>query len=291
MRFAIPLKKNNRESKLEVAPTLIIKPRKGLQLLNLKEIWTYHELLYFLAWRDIKVKYKQTVIGVLWVVLQPIIMVLIFTIFFGKLARFSSDGVPYALFALSALIPWQLFSRVLLGSTSSLVNEQHLISKVYFPRIIIPIATSISALFDFAISFVVLIAVMLYYETTPTLALLWLPIFVILMIITSLGIGLWLSALNVEFRDIGHALPFLEKTWFFLTPIVYSTTLVPQNYLAFYSLNPMVGVIEGFRWVLLNTSAPSIISLATSSGVAVLLLITGIFWFRSRESTLADSLG
>ena len=224
-------------------------------------------------------------------VLQPIIMVLIFTLFFGKLARFSSDGVPYALFALSALIPWQLFSRVLLGSTTSLVREQRLISKVYFPRIIMPIATSIAALFDFAIAFLVLIVVMFYYDVTPTLNLLWLPIFVLLMIITSLGIGFWFSALNVEFRDIGHSIPFLERTWFFLTPIVYSTTLIPQDYLALYSLNPMVGVIEGFRWSLLNSNAPSITSLVISSSIAIFLFITGVFWFRSRESTLADSLG
>ncbi len=278
-------------SEKQALPILIIRPRKGLQLLNIKEIWAYHELLYFLAWRDIKVRYKQTAIGVLWVILQPIVMVLIFAVFFGKLARFESDGIPYVLFALSALIPWQLFSRVLLDSTNSLVREQRLISKVYFPRIIMPIATSIAALFDFAIASIVLVVVMFYYGVTPTLNLLWLPFFVLLMLITSLGIGFWLSALNVEFRDIEHAIPFLEKIWFFLTPIVYSTALIPQEYLALYSLNPMVGVVEGFRWTLLGTSTPSITALAVSSTIAIILFFTGIFWFRSRERTMADSLG
>jgi lipopolysaccharide transport system permease protein len=272
-------------------PTVVIRPRRGLELLDLREVWEYRELLGFLAWRDLKVRYKQTAIGVAWAVLQPLAMMAVFTIFFGKLARLPSDGLPYPVFALAGLLPWNLFARVLAASSDSLIRDQGLISKVYFPRLIIPLSSSLAALVDFVISLGLLVVLMVLYRVTPGIELLLLPILTLVLVMTALGIGFWLSALNVEFRDVQHMLPFLTQLWFFLTPVVYPASLVPEAYRGIHSLNPMVGVVESFRWVLLGSQAPPPLSLLVSSVIALVLFATGIFYFRSRERSFADSLG
>lgn len=272
-------------------PTVVIRPRAGLELLDLRELWEYRELLGFLAWRDLKVRYKQTAIGVAWAVLQPLAMMTVFTIFFGRLARLPSDGLPYPLFALAGLLSWNLFARVLASSADSLVRDQRLISKVYFPRLIVPLSSSLAALVDFAISLVLLLALMVFYRVTPDERLLFLPLLALLLLVAALGVGFWLSALNVEFRDVQHTLPFLTQLWFFLTPVVYPASLVPDRYLVLYSLNPMVGVVEGFRWSLLGTSAPVPSAVLISAVTAVVLFVTGLIYFRSRERSFADSLG
>jgi lipopolysaccharide transport system permease protein len=272
-------------------PTVVIRPRKGLELLDLREVWEYRELLGFLAWRDLKVRYKQTAIGVAWAVLQPLAMMAVFTIFFGKLARLPSDGLPYPLFALAGLLPWNLFARVLASSADSLVRDQRLISKVYFPRLIVPLSSSLAALVDFAISLVLLVLAMAFFRFWPDPRLLLFPLLTLLLLITALGVGFWLSALNVEFRDVQHTLPFLTQLWFFLTPVVYPASLVPDGFRALYSLNPMVGVVEAFRWILLGSTAPPMFSLLVSSFISVVLFVTGLLYFRSRERSFADSLG
>lgn len=272
-------------------PTVVIRPRTGLELLDLREVWEFRELLGFLAWRDLKVRYKQTAIGVAWAVLQPLAMMAVFTVFFGKLARVPSDGLPYPLFALSALVPWGLFARVLASSSDSLVRDQRLISKVYFPRLIVPLSSSLAALVDFAISFVLLAGLMLAYGVPLSAPLLLLPLFTLLLLVTALGVGFWLSALNVEFRDVQHTLPFLTQLWFFLTPVVYPASLVPEGYRLVYALNPMVGVVEGFRWALLGTAAPPASAMIASVLIATTLFVTGVLYFRSRERSFADSLG
>jgi lipopolysaccharide transport system permease protein len=271
--------------------TVVIRPRRGVELLDLREIWAYRELLGFLAWRDLKVRYKQTGIGVAWAILQPLAMMAVFTVFFGRLARLPSDGLPYPIFALSALLPWGLFARVMASSADSLVRDQRLISKVYFPRLIVPISSSLAALVDFAISFVLLVGLMAIYRLVPGSAILLFPLLTLLLLAAALGVGFWLSALNVEFRDVQHTLPFLTQLWFFLTPVVYPVTLVPDVYRAIYALNPMVGVVEGFRWALLGTTPPPATELLVSALVAAVLLITGLLYFRSRERGFADSLG
>jgi lipopolysaccharide transport system permease protein len=272
-------------------PIVVIRPRSGHELLDLREIWEYRELLGFLAWRDLKVRYKQTVIGVAWAVLQPLAMMAVFTIFFGRLARLPSDGLPYPLFALSALLPWGLFARVLASSADSLVRDQRLVSKVYFPRLIVPLASSLAALVDFAISLLLLIALMVIYRVTPDERLLFLPLLTLLLLVAALGVGFWLSALNVEFRDVQHTLPFLTQLWFFLTPVVYPASLVPEGFRALYALNPMVGVVEGFRWSLLGTATPATSAIWVSALTASVLFVSGLLYFRSRERSFADSLG
>jgi lipopolysaccharide transport system permease protein len=271
---------------------VVIRPRKGMELLDLREIWEYRELLGFLAWRDLKVRYKQTAIGVGWAVLQPLAMMAVFTVFFGQLARVPSDGLPYPLFALAGLLPWNLFARVLASSADSLVRDQRLISKVYFPRLIVPLSSSLAALVDFAISLALLVLAMALFQFWPDPRLLLFPLLTLLLLITALGVGFWLSALNVEFRDVQHTLPFLTQLWFFLTPVVYPASLVPEGFRAFYSLNPMVGVVEAFRWILLGSAAPPpTLSLLVSCFISVVLFVTGLLYFRSRERTFADSLG
>jgi lipopolysaccharide transport system permease protein len=272
-------------------PTVVIRPRRGLELLDLREVWEYRELLGFLAWRDLKVRYKQTAIGVLWAVLQPLAMMAVFTIFFGKLARLPSDGLPYPLFALAGLLPWNLFARVLAASSDSLVRDQRLISKVYFPRVIVPLSSSLAALVDFAISLGLLVVLMAIYRVAPDVRMLYLPLLTLLLLVAALGVGFWLSALNVQFRDVQHTLPFLTQLWFFLTPVVYPASLVPEAYRIFFGLNPMVGVTETFRWSLLGGATPTPSSLLVSVGVAATLFVTGFLYFRSRERSFADSLG
>jgi lipopolysaccharide transport system permease protein len=272
-------------------PWLEIRPTSGWFSLDLRELWAYRELLYFLAWRDIKVRYKQTAIGVAWAVLQPLAMMLVFTVFFGKLGNLPSDGIPYPLFTLAALLPWQLFSRTITECTNSLVSDQRLITRVYFPRIIIPIATTLSAIVDFAISGVLLAALMFFYEILPGIEIVWLPAFILLMIVVALGVGFWLSALNVEYRDVRYVLPFLNQFWLFVTPVVYSSSLVPGRWQVLYGINPMVGVVEGFRWALLGVGNGPSSMLFVSATIAVALIVSGIVWFQRRAETFVDTLG
>ena len=272
-------------------PEFDIRPRRGLQLVNLSELWAYRELVYFLTWRDVKVRYKQTAIGVLWALLQPAAMMVVATLVFGRLAGLSSEGIPYPLFALTGLLPWQFFSRTLSESTNSLVTDQRLISRVYFPRVIIPAATSLAAMLDFLISSVLLFGVLAYFGVIPGTAVIWLPPLVILMLVASLGVGFWLSALNIEFRDVAYTIPFLTQLWFFATPVVYSSGQIPTNWKVFYALNPMVGVVEGFRWTLLDTPEAPLLVLAVSSVTAAAVFVSGLVWFRHRERTFVDVIG
>jgi lipopolysaccharide transport system permease protein len=272
-------------------PTFIIRPTKGLRLLDLRELSAYRELIYFLTWRDIKVRYKQTTIGIAWAILQPLAMMIVFTLLFGKLAKVPSEGVPYPLFAYTALIPWQLFSRTISESTSSLITDQRLITRVYFPRIIVPLATTLAAIVDFIIATGLLVVLMVFYGITPGATVIWLPLFVVLMIITALGVGFWLSALNVEYRDVMYTVPFINQFWFFLTPVVYPSSLVPEKWRVLYGLNPMTGVVEGFRWTLLGVGEGPSLMLLASTMVSVFLLVSGIIWFRRREKTFIDVIG
>ncbi|MFA4945247.1 MAG: ABC transporter permease [Lentisphaeria bacterium] len=273
--------------------TIRIQPTSGWRFLDLRELLHYRELAGFLAWRDIKVRYKQTAIGVAWVVLQPLLMMLVFWLFFGKLAKLdqTTEGVPYPLFALAGLLPWQLFSRTLNDSGNSLVTNQRLITKIYFPRLIVPIATTLAALLDFAIGLLLLAGALLYFKIPPTLHLLCLPLFLLLMLATALGVGFWLAALNTEYRDVMYAVPFLTQLWMFVTPVVYPAALVPERLRWLLGLNPMTGVVEGFRWCLLAGTPRPGGELWLSAGIALLLLLSGIAWFRWRERTFIDTLG
>ena len=273
----------------EQTPTTVLKIRASNRLrLNLKDIWEYRELLYFLVWRDIKVRYKQTALGAAWAVLQPVLTMLIFTLIFGRLAKVPSDGIPYPVFAYTALLPWQLFLFALSESSNSLVGNQNLVTKVYFPRLIIPLSSLLAGLVDFAISFCVLVVLMVYYHITPTKAVIWLPAFLLLALATALSVGLWLSALNVKYRDVRYTTPFLTQFWMFATPIAYSSTLIPEPWRKWYGLNPMAGVVEGFRWALLGKSAGPGLMLWVSLAAVLLLLAGGLFYFRRMESTFAD---
>jgi len=263
----------------------------GWRFLDLRELWTYRELVYFLTWRDVKVRYKQTAIGVAWAVLQPLAMMVVFTLLFGKLAKVPSGGVPYPLFALAALLPWQLFSRTILESTNSLVTNQQLLARVYFPRISVPLATTLAATVDFAVAAGLLAILMAVYRVAPTPAIMWLPAFVLLLLITALGVGFWLSALNVEYRDVMYIVPFLNQFWFFLTPVVYPGGWVPAQWRVLYGLNPMTGVVEGFRWALLGIGEGPSYMLAVSVLVAICLFVSGIIWFRQRERIFVDAIG
>ncbi|MBV8732608.1 MAG: ABC transporter permease [Acidobacteriia bacterium] len=269
------------------SPVLYIKPSHGMQL-NLKSLWDYRELLYFLLWRDIKIRYKQTALGATWAILQPVLTMLVFTVFFGRLAKMPSDGIPYPVFAYTALLPWQLFLFALTESSNSLVGNQNLITKVYFPRLVIPISATLTGLVDFAISFCVLLGLLNYYHITPTKAVVWLPAFLLLALGTALSVGLWLSALNVRFRDVRYTIPFLAQFWMFATPVAYPSTLVPEPWRKWYGLNPMAGVVEGFRWALLGKSPGPGLMLGVSLAAVVLLLTGGLIYFRRTESTFAD---
>ncbi len=270
---------------------LLIRPTRGLRFLDLRELWEYRELIYFLTWRDIKVRYKQTAIGVAWAVVQPLSMMLVFTLFFGRLARMPSDGIPYPLFAYAGLLPWQLFSRSITESSNSLVVDQRLVTRVYFPRIIVPMAVNLAAIVDFLIAGALLLVLMPLYGIYPGSALVWLPFFLLLMLLTSLGVGFWLSALNMEYRDVMYIVPFLNQLWLFMTPVVYPSNLVPEGWRILYGLNPMVGVVDGFRWALLGVGRGPDAMLLVSVLVAVLLFVSGIVWFRARERTFVDAVG
>jgi lipopolysaccharide transport system permease protein len=266
----------------------IIEPSRGWVALKFGELWEYRELLYFLTWREVKVRYKQTVLGVAWAVIQPLMTMLIFSLFFGKLAKVPSDRIPYPLFCLAGLVPWQFFANGLAESSNSLVASSNLISKVYFPRPTIPISAILSGAVDFAISFVLLIGMMAFYHRVPSMRCVYLPLFFLLAFVTALGVGLWLSALNVKYRDVRYTVPFLTQLWLFATPIAYPTSLLHEPWRTVYGLNPMAGVVEGFRWALLGTeTAPGPI-LAASSFAALLILVGGAFYFRRMEKTFAD---
>ncbi len=272
-----------------IHPTpMFIRPASGWVAINLIELWEYRELLYFLTWRDIKVRYKQTVFGVAWAVLQPFSMMLIFTVFFGNLVGVPSDGLPYPIFAFAALLPWQLFSRALTDASTSLVVNERLITKVYFPRLLIPVSAVLASLVDFAIAFVLLLGMMVFYGIVPTGSVLMLPLFVLLALMTALGIGFWLSALNAQYRDVRYTLPFLTQFWLFATPVVYPSSLVPEQWRLLYGLNPMTGVVEGFRWALLGTNTAPGPIVIVSALAAFLLLVSGAFYFRRMEKTFAD---
>jgi lipopolysaccharide transport system permease protein len=251
-------------------------------------VWEYRELLYFLAWRDVKVRYKQTALGAAWAVLQPLLTMLVFSLFFGKLAKMPSDGIPYPLFSLAALVPWTLFANGVNTSSNSLVSSANMIKKVYFPRLTIPISTVLAGVVDFCVACLVLLVMMGYYRTAPSPNMIWLPAFVLLVVVSCLGVGLILSALNVRYRDIRYVVPFLVQFWFFATPIAYPSSLLSEPWRTVYGLNPMAGAIEGIRWALLGTgSAPGLMILA-SSATAILLLVVGLLYFRQVEKTFAD---
>lgn len=264
-----------------------IEPTKAWLSFGWKEMWLYRELLFFLTWRDIKIRYKQTVLGFTWAILQPFLTMVVFSLFFGRLANVPSDGVPYPIFNFTALLPWQFFEYSITTSTNSVVTNANMITKVYFPRMFIPVSTIFSGLVDFAIAFIVLIGMMIFYRISPTVGVLLLPFFLLLAFITAMGVSLWMSALNVKYRDVRYIVPFLMRFWFFATPIAYPSTLLNEPWLTIYGLNPMVGVVEGFRWALLGTQPPqSMIFLSVL--VAVALLISGLFYFNRTEKTFAD---
>ncbi len=265
-----------------------IEPTAGFVSLRLAELWEYRELLYFLTWRDIKVRYQQTALGIAWAVIQPVMTMIVFSIFFGKLAKMASDGVPYPIFSFAALVPWTLFSMGLTQGTNSLIGSSNLIKKVYFPRLIIPTATVLAGVVDFMVAFAILLLLMLGYGIVPTANILWLPALLLLTLITSLGVSLWLSAINVQYRDVKYVVPFLAQIWLFATPIAYSSTLLSEPWHTVYGLNPMVGVVEGFRWALLGTDTqPGSIALV-SAGAAIAMLVSGAFYFRRMEKVFAD---
>jgi lipopolysaccharide transport system permease protein len=274
--------------KLDKVQFLRIQPTKGWVSLRLRELWDYRELFYFLVWRDIKVRYKQTALGMAWAIVQPIFTVVIFSIFFGRLAKIPSDGIPYPLFSFAALVPWTFFSYGLNQSSNSLVGSANLITKVYFPRLAVPIASIVAGTVDFLLAFVVLIAMMVYYRVPPTTNIMFLPLFFLLTVVTSLGVGLWLSALNVKFRDVRLILPFLVQLWMFATPIAYPSSLLHGSWKNIYGLNPMVGVVEGFRWALLGVKSPPGTMVYVSAVIAALLLTGGVMYFRRMEKTFAD---
>jgi lipopolysaccharide transport system permease protein len=269
-------------------PVTIVKPSKGWISLKLDELWEYRELLYFLTWRDVKVRYKQTVLGAAWAIIQPFFTMVVFSLFFGKLAKMPSDGMPYPIFAYAALVPWMFFASGLNNSSNSLLGSASLIKKVYFPRLLVPISSIIPGLFDFFLAFAVLVGMMFFYRIWPTVNIIWLPFLLLLAFITALGVGLWLSALNVQFRDVRYTVPFLTQFWLFASPIAYPSSLLSEPWRTLYGINPMVGVVEGFRWALLGTdTAPGPIVIV-SSVVTLMLLVSGAFYFRRMEKTFAD---
>jgi len=269
-------------------PTVMIGPSKGLLNLDLKAVWEYRGLLYFLIWRDVKVRYKQTALGASWSILQPLMNMLIFTIVFGHFAKVPSDGVPYPIFAYTALLPWNYFSQAMSRSGGSLVGNANLISKVYFPRLIIPIAGALTPLVDFALAFVVLLGMMVWFGISPTWGFFALPAFLLVALMTALAVSFFLSAINVKYRDVLYAVPFFAQFWMYASPVAYPVSLVPEKWRLLYSLNPMVGVIEGFRWAILGKVSPDFITMAISAFVLLVVLIAGIVCFKRMERTFVD---
>ena len=268
---------------------MVIRPSKGWIRLNLRDLWTYRELVFFLTWRDIKVRYKQAVLGVAWAIIQPLMSMIVFSVIFGQLAGLQTEnGIPYPLFSFAALLPWDLFAGALQKSGTSLVGNANLITKIYFPRLVIPFSSVVSGLVDFGIAFLVLMGLMVYYRMPFTVNMLWLPLLILLAMATALAVGLWLSALNVQYRDIQQMIPFLVMIWMYASPVAYSATLIPEGpWRIIYALNPIAGVVQGFRWALLGTAPPDT-ALLVSSAVVLVLLISGLFFFRRMERTFAD---
>ena len=269
-------------------PVTVIQPSRGWVSLRLRELWEYRELLNFLTWREVKVRYKQTAMGAAWAIIQPLFTMLIFSLFFGKLAKIPSDGIPYPLFCIAGLVPWTFFANGLSQASSSLVTSSNLISKVYFPRLTLPISAVLSGAVDLVISSVLLVGMMIYYRQVLTLRCVYLPLFCLLAFVSALGVSLWLSALNVEYRDVRYVIPFLSQLWMFATPIAYPSSLLHEPWRAVYGVNPMVGVVEGFRWALVGADTAPGPMIIASSCAALLLLIGGAFYFRRMESTFAD---
>ena len=284
------------QSSTSLSPLLIIRPTRGLAALNLRDLWVYRELIVFMTWRDLIVRYKQTVLGVSWAILQPLLQMAVFTLLFGEVAKLPSEGVPYPIFTFTALLPWGMFSKALNDAGRSLVNNRNMLTKVYFPRLVIPLASVLAGVVDFLIAFGVLVVMMVYYHFTGqyhvvlTPAIWTLPLFLLLALVTALGMSLWLSALNVLYRDVGHILPFLTQFWQFITPVAYSATLVPPRWQLAYAINPMVGVVEGFRWALLGSASAPGPMLAVSVVVSLALLVSGVLYFRNMERTFADEI-
>lgn len=287
MRQTLVPDQNRFSEKPEQWETLI-QPAAGWVPLGLGELWEYRELLYFFIWRNIKVRYKQTVLGGAWAIIQPFLTMIVFSIFFGRLAGIPSEGVPYPIFAYTALVPWTFFANALSQASNSLLEHERMITKIYFPRLLLPLSAVLSGLIDFAISFSILIGMMLWYRFTPTLGILLLPFFILMATLTALGVGLWLSALNVQYRDVRYVIPFLVQFWLFSTPIAYPSSLVPEAWQFLYGLNPMAGVVEGFRWALLGTASISPELLMASLITMFLVLMSGLYYFRKMEETFAD---
>lgn len=269
-------------------PTIFIRPSTGWTALNLRDLWVYRELIFFMIWRDLKVRYKQTLLGATWAIIQPVMTMLVFNFLFTKVAKVPTEGIPYPIFSFTALLPWGLFTTALNTASRSLTANTNMVSKVYFPRLVLPIASVLAGLVDFAIAFVLLIGMMIYYKITPTVAVWTLPLFMLLAIITALGVALWLSAINVKYRDVNYALPFLTNFWLFITPVAYSANVISQKWQLVYSLNPMAGVVNGFRWALLGAETVLGPALAVSIGISLIVLIGGLFYFRNMERTFAD---
>jgi lipopolysaccharide transport system permease protein len=271
--------------------TIYIKPSSGLAALNLRDLWVYRELVFFMIWRDIKVRYKQTLLGATWAVIQPVMTMLVFNFLFGTVAKVPTDGIPYPIFSYTALLPWGLFVTALNQASRSLTSNNNMITKVYFPRLVLPVASVLAGLVDFAIAFVILIGLMWYYKVQPTLSVIWtLPLFLILAILTALGVALWLSAINVKYRDVNYALPFLTQFWLFITPVAYSAKVISEKWQLVYSLNPMAGVVNGFRWALLGAGDGPDAALWVSVAISLVVLVSGLFYFRNMERTFADTI-
>jgi lipopolysaccharide transport system permease protein len=273
---------------VSVSPTVRIEPPRGWLELRLREVWDYRELVYFFVWRDVKIRYKQTAIGIVWVVLQPLLTMGVFTVFFGRLAKLPSQGLPYPVFYFAALVPWMYFSYALQSATNVVVENQRVITKVYFPRLVLPFSAVLSGLVDFAIGFVVLVILTLAYGIRPTIAALWLPLLVLVAILTALGVGLWMSALNALYRDVRYVMPFVVQFWMFASPVVYPSTMVPARWRWLYGLNPMAGVIDGFRWGLTGHGQPPGPMMLASAAMVAVVLVGGLFFFQRMEGAVAD---
>ncbi|HET9905824.1 MAG TPA: ABC transporter permease [Anaerolineales bacterium] len=271
--------------------TIYIKPSTGFTALNLRDLWLYRELVFFMVWRDIKVRYKQTILGAAWAILQPVLTMLALYFLFDRVANLPTDNVPYPIFSYTALLPWGLFVTALNQGSRSLTSNHNMITKVYFPKLILPLSSVLAGLVDFAIASVILVVLMFYYQVSPAWNLIWvLPLFLLLAIITALGVALWLSAINVKYRDVNYVLPFLTQFWFFATPVAYSAKAISENWQLVYSLNPMAGVVNGFRWALLGIGNGPDAGLWVSVGISILILISGLFYFRNMEKTFADTI-
>ena len=278
----------DKAKQVETAPVIVIRPQRGWIPINLHELWAYRELLYFFTWRDIKVRYRQTVFGFAWAIAQPLFMMIIFSLFFGALAKVPSENIPYPLFSYAALLPWTLFANGVSRASNSLVQDANLVQKVYFPRLLMPLSGILSPLVDFAIAFVVLIGLMFYFGYYPGVTMFWIFPLLVLELMFALGVGLWLSAINVEYRDVAYITPFLIQLLLFASPVVYPSSFVPERFQVAYGLtNPMSGILEGFRWAILGTEPPSYLLIA-SVAVVIAVFISGVFFFRRREKAFAD---